>query len=312
MLFCLLNSRRFPCPRTHALHVRKLAEGFIQRGFHYKELDDPQKIADLSESDILYVSNHFSSEFFHRRVAASLQRNLMSLLKGSRTRLILWNFHTVPDWAALKMLPQQVVHLGEDIYAEAIAREPVLQSFRQQFPVVMLRYGAPMHPDFPASAQPVRDLDFNFVGHGYQKAMTQHCHEKYNSLIRNTPPSISEPLRVNSFRRAQVNLVFHATSNISKGIVVERFAEALSMGGIVFHDHPRISAEFLGHPALFHVTTPADIDQAFAEVMGRSEAERDAMRAASWQSWKLAGLSYFDQAGWILAAFKNKTEKGEA
>ena len=308
MLFCVLNTKLFPCPRTHMLHVRKLAEGFVQRGYHYKELTDSEEIAHLCETDILYVSNHFSSEFFHRRVASFLQRNLMSLLNGSRTRLILWNFHTAPDWAALKLLSQQVVHLGEDIYAEAIDREPVLQSFRQQFPVLMLRYGAPMHPDFPVSAQPGRDLDFNFVGHGYQKAMTRHCHEKYNSLIRNTPPSISEPLRVNSFRRAQVNLVFHAPSNISKGIVVERFAEALSMGGIVFHDHPRISAEFPGHPALFQVTTPADIDQAFAEVMGRSEAEHDAMRAASWQSWKQAGLSYFDQAGRILAAFKNKTE----
>lgn len=304
MLFCVLNTRLFPCPRTHMLHVRKLAEGFVQRGYHYKELNDPGEIADLSETDILYVSNHFSSEFLHRRFATTLQHILMSLLKDSRTRLILWNFHTVPEWAALKMLPHQVAHLGEDMYAEAIAREPVLRSFRQQFPVVMLRYGAPMHPDFAASAQPRRDLDFNFIGHGYQNTMTQHCHEKYNSLIRNTPPSISEPLRVNSFRRSQVNLVFHAPSNISKGIVVERFAEAISMGGIVFHDHPRISAEFPGHPALFHVTTPADIDQAYAAVRGRSEAERDAMRAASWQSWKQAGLSYFDQAGRILSALK--------
>jgi hypothetical protein len=293
-------------------HVRKLAEGFVQRGFHYKELNDPEEITFLSESDILYVSNHFSSEFLHRRIASALQRKLMVLLTATKSRLILWNFHTVPDWSALKALPQNVAHLGEDIYAEAVAREPVLLSFRQQFPVVMLRYGAPMHPDFPSEESVERDLDFNFVGHGYQKTMTQHCRDKYNSLILNTPPAISEPLRVNSFRRAQVNLVFHAPSNISKGIVVERFAEALSMGGIIFHDHPRITAEFPDHPAFFYVSTPTEIDDAFAVVMGRNAIERDSMRTASWQSWKQAGLSYFDQAGRILAAFKNNAESGEA
>lgn len=309
MLFCLLNTRAFPCPRTHALHVRKLAEGFIQRGYHFKELNDSDEIAYLCESDILYVSNHFSSEFFHRRVAAFLQRRLMALLERSRARLILWNFHTVPDWTALKMLSQQAVHLGEDLYSEAVDREPVLQSFRQQFSVVLLRYSSPMHPDFPVGMQPERDLDFNFVGHGYQLAMTRHCQENYNSLIRNTPPSISEPLRVNSYRRAQVNLVFHASSNITKGIVVERFAEALSMGGIIFHDHPRVSAEFPDHPALFYVAKPEDIDQAFAAVMGCSDAERTAMRSASWQSWKQAKLSYFEQAGRILSAFKPNREE---
>jgi hypothetical protein len=303
MLFCLLNDRLFPCPRTHALHVRKLAEGFIQRGFHFKEIT-ADELQHLSSVDVVYISNHFSTEPLHRLVKAKLQARLMALLHNTRASPVLWSFHTTADWGALKTLRQRVLHLGEDLYPEAVQAEPVLSRFRSDFNVLALRYAAPFHPQLSPLFDLPKEYDFNFIGHGYQRELTRYCEQRYHCMIRNTPPNVSEALRVNSFRRSQINLVFHAPSNISKGIVVERFAEALSMGGIVFHDHPRISGEFPDHPSLFHVTTPGVIDQAFAAVMSRSEAERNAMRAASWQSWKQAGLSYFDQAGRILSALK--------
>jgi len=303
MLFCLLNDRLFPCPRTHALHVRKLAEGFIQRGFHFKEIT-ADELQHLSSVDVVYISNHFSTEPLHRLVKVKLQARLMALLHNTRASPVLWSFHTTADWGALKTLRQRVLHLGEDLYPEAVQAEPVLSRFRSDFNVLALRYAAPFHPQLAPLFDLPKEYDFNFIGHGYQRELTRYCEQRYHCMIRNTPPNVSEALRVNSFRRSQINLVFHAPSNISKGIVVERFAEALSMGGIVFHDHPRISGEFPDHPSLFHVTTPGVIDQAFAAVMSRSEAERNAMRAASWQSWKQAGLSYFDQAGRILSALK--------
>jgi hypothetical protein len=291
--------------------VRKLAEGFIQRGYHFKEIK-ADELRHLSEVDIVYISNHFSTEPLHRLLGAKLQMHLMELLRYTRASLLLWNFHTTADWAALKLLRQRVLHLGEDMYPSAVQAEPILSHFRTDFNVLALRYAAPFHPQLSTLIDLTKEYDFNFVGHGYQRELTQHCEQRYRCLIRNTPPNVSEALRVNSFRRAHINLVFHAPSNISKGIVVERFAEALSMGGIVFHDHPRISDDFPDHPAIFYVSRPADIDQAFAVVMGRSEAERYAMRAASLQSWKQAGLSYFDQSSRILAAFKNDIEKGKA
>jgi hypothetical protein len=303
MLICLLNDRLFPCPRTHALHVRKLAEGFIQRGFHFKEIT-ADELQYLSSVDVVYISNHFSVEPLHRLLKEQLQARLMALLHKTRASLILWSFHTTTDWGALETLRQRVLHLGEDLYPEAVKAEPVLSRFRCDFNVLGLRYAAPFHPQFSALFDLPKEYDFNFIGHGYQRELTRYCEQRYHCIIRNTPPNVSEALRVNSFRRAQINLVFHASSNIIKGIVVERFAEALSMGGIIFHDHPRISDEFADHPSLFYVTTPVAIDQAFASVMSRSEAERNAMRVASWQSWKQTGLSYFDQAGKILSALK--------
>lgn len=301
MLFCVLNTRAFPCPRTHMLHVRKLAEGFIQRGFHYRELGDVNEIAYLTGADLLYVSNHFSTEILHRHVKASLQRLLIRHLKTTRARLILWSFHTAPDWRALEELPNKIVHLGEDLYPDAIDKEPVLRDFRNRFNVLTLKYASPLHPVHSERFEVPREHDFNFIGHCYQREMTSHCERKYRSLIRNTPPNVSEPLRVNSFRSSEVNLVFHAPSNLKKGVIVERFAEALSLGGVIFHDHPRISDEFPGLVSLFRVRSPADIDGTYEQVMRLSPADRTELREASWAAWKGSGLSYFDQAGRILS-----------
>jgi len=311
MLICLLNDWLFPCPRTHALHVRKLAEGFVQRGYHFKEIS-AEELKHLSEKDVVYISNHFNTEPIHRIVKTRLQAGLMELLNNTRASVVLWSFHTTADWDALKKIGQRerVLHLGENLYTEAVQSESVLRRFRSEFKVLTLQYSAPFHPEFSPLINLPREYDFNFVGHGYQRTLTKYCEQRYHCIIRNTPPNISEVLRVNSFRRSQINLVFHSPSNISKGIVTERFAEALSMGGIVFHDHPRISKEFPNHPAFFYVSTPADIDQAFAVVMSQSDVERNLMQTASWESWKQAGLSYFYQAGRILAALKSNVEKG--
>lgn len=306
MLFCILNDWRFPCPRTHMLHVRKLAEGFIQRGYHYRELQSAQELEHLQECDLLYVSNHFSCDPLHRPFAELLSRQLVARLAATRARLLLWHFHTLPDPGLLAGLSgHPALHIGEDLYPQAIEAESALKHFRQVFSVLPVRYASPFHPSYATFRDLPRRWDFNFVGAGYRHTLTSHCARNYNSLIRNTPPAISEPLRVNSFRLAEVNLVFHSSANVDKGIVVERFAEALSLGGLIFHDHPRITREFGGVAPVFEVGSTGDIDREFKQLRSLSPAERRALRQRAFEAWKTSGLSYFDQAGRILQAFSS-------
>jgi hypothetical protein len=97
--------------------------------------------------------------------------------------------------------------------------------------------------------------------------------------------------------------VFHSDANVRKGVIVERFAEALSWGGIIFHDHPLIAKTYQDSPSLFYVSTTSEIDDCFARIMQRTAAERRELRQASLELWKESGRSYFEQAGRILAAF---------
>ncbi len=312
MLFCVLNDPRFPCPRTHLSHVRKLGEGFVQRGYHYRELRRAAEIANLSACDLLYVSNHFSVDFLHRRFACILAKRLFSELRKTSARLILWNFHTLADWDCLRRIEDRTMHLGEDLWPESVAAEARLRGFREEFGVLALQYASPLHPQHATFHDLPRCWDFNFVGNGYKRELTRHCADRYRSLIRNTPPAISEPLRVNSFRLAEVNLVFHSDANIRKGVVVERFAEALSLGGILFHDHPRIAPEYAGVESVIQVNTVDDIDREFQRVMALSAQDRRHLREKSFHAWLRSGLSYFDQAGRILAAFDGLGNSSEA
>jgi len=285
------------------LHVRKLGEGFVQRGYHYKELQDINEVSYLSECDVLYISNHFCCDFFHKRLAKPLSKTLFRHLQGTQARLVLWNFHTLPDLDLLQKINAPILHLGEDLYPETIDAEPGLKSFRNSHNVLQLRYATPTHPHFAKLEDISKCWDMNFVGNGYRRSLTQYCNDNYRAFIRNTPPSISEPQRVNSFRQSEVNLVFHSDGNVEKGVVVERFSEALAFGGIILHDHPRISKEFPTLKSLALVKTSDDIRREFSRIMSLSTDERVALRQASFDAWRFSGLSYFDQAKRILDAF---------
>ncbi|MDB4309107.1 hypothetical protein N9913_02235 [Porticoccaceae bacterium] len=168
MIFAVLNSPFYPCPRTHLLHVRKLASGFSQRGYHFRIIDKIDEILDLQATDILYVSSHFCCDITHRPFSVLLEKKLIPRLRKTRAKLILWNFHILHNWSELHSLDKSVVHLGEDLYADAVDQEPVLSNFRKKFDVLALKYGSPMHPNFPCTIEVETDIDFNFVGHPYK------------------------------------------------------------------------------------------------------------------------------------------------
>jgi hypothetical protein len=237
-----------------------------------------------------------------------LWRTLSEGIRSIQTKLLLWHFHTVPHDLRSESFASPILHLGEDLYPEAIDADDKLREFRRANKVLALKYSSPLHPLESVFLDVPRTFDFNFVGHGYRRELTAHCERRYRSLIRNTPPVISEALRVNSFRRAEVNLVFHSGSNVTKGTVVERFAEALSLGGIVFHDHPRIAVDFPDLPSLKRVHSTDDIDRAFNEIMAYSPPERTKLRRLSFDAWRQSGLSYYDQAGRILNAYDSRAD----
>jgi hypothetical protein len=89
---------------------------------------------------------------------------------------------------------------------------------------------------------------------------------------------------------------------------VERFAEALSMGGIVFHDHPRIADRFPNMPSIVQVNSADEIDREFEKIMQISRDERHLLRQRSFDTWRSSGLSYFHQAGRVLDILEKRTK----
>jgi len=306
MIFCILNSVRYPVPRTHRLHVQKLAAGFIQLGYHFKELQSEDALKYLGAQDIVYISNHFSTELTHRLFSTRLSQQLARLLEQSRCRLLLWNFHTAPGWQETTALSERVVHLGECMLESAVRMEGELHTFRVRNNVFELRYSSPTLPSRTFAARPNVLYDCNFIGAGYQQSWTRHCANRYCALIRNTPPLVPESLRWNGFRESLVNLVFHSPANIRKGIVVERFAEAISLGGLIAHDHPRIREQYGDRAGFRYIDSIKNLDLAIEECRQMSHHEQQSARQLNYELWVHERLSYRDQAAQIRCRFKGE------
>lgn len=294
MNFCLLNSNSFPCPRTHKLHLIKFSTGFVQNGANFLELVSDDSLTHLRENDVVYISNHFSVEPLHRPFKKRLEKKLIVLLRKTKCQFIFWNFHTTSCFSSWQEFENRAIHLGENLSEKYITQEKLLIEFRERFSVHKLRYSSP-YEEVNINNGP-RDFDFQFIGSRYQTKILEHVKQKYRALIRFAPPIVDEVFRVNSFHNSLVNLVFHSTANVEKGIVVERFPEALSLGGIIFHDHPEIDKEFKHLDSVFYTPNVAEVDSSFEQLKSLSSNDVTELRHISRNAWEISELTYKKQA----------------
>ncbi|MDR8524424.1 hypothetical protein [Shewanella fidelis] len=294
MIFSLLDTKVFPCPRTHKLHLKKLASGFVQSGANFIELEEVSGLGHLSKNDVVYISNHFSVDPLHRPFKKHLEIKLVDILRKTKCKIIFWNFHTTSNFELWEEFNERAIHLGENMSDEYINEEDVLVQFRKKYNVHKLRYSSP-YENVSLNLEK-REFDFQFVGSNYQQKFIEHVSKNYNSFVRIAPPIVNEVLRVNSFHNSLINLVFHSSANIKKGIIVERFPEAISLGGIVLHDHPEIEREFGHVDSFYYVNSISDIDNAFKKVSALSESDINELRFLSRRAWLDSDLSYKKQA----------------
>ena len=129
-----------------------------------------------------------------------------------------------------------------------------------------------------------------YAGSKYKIAFNDLVRVVYpKSTILYYPPKINEVLRVNGFGEMMFSLVWHSDANVEKGIIVERFAEALSYGGLILHDHPEIDNRFSMFDHTF-VSTETDL----LKVM-ENMSFSDMVIESNYNLWKSSELSYYQQ-----------------
>lgn len=304
MNFCLLNTKFFPCPRTHKLHLIKFSTGFVQNGANFLELVREDSLTHLRANDVIYISNHFSVDPLHRPFKKYFEKKLISLLRKTKCQLIFWNFHTTSDFSLWQEFEHRAIHLGENLSDLYLTQEQVLVDFRKHYNVHKLRYSSPYEHVNINNGQ--RDFDFQFIGSRYQANILEHVKQNYHALIRFAPPIVDEGFRVNSFHNSLINLVFHSSANIIKGIVVERFPEAMSLGGIIFHDHPEIDKEFGHLDSVFYTPNIAEVDKSFDIIKELSSDDIAQLRQISRMAWANSELTYKKQTRKILELLRDK------
>jgi hypothetical protein len=116
------------------------------------------------------------------------------------------------------------------------------------------------------------------------------------SYIKLTPPIINEIKRVNSFTLSKINLVFHSEENKRKGIITERFAEALSYGNIIFHDNKRINEKIPELQGCRYVKSYEEIIDNFHFFNELSAFEFNEIVNKNREYWRTSPYSYRKQA----------------
>lgn len=309
MIFALLNTVKYPCPRTHRLHLEKFACGFIQNGYRFIEITNEESLLHLREDDVLYVSNHYSVEIIHSFIKKYLENSLHQLLSKTKCKLIFWSFHTSFDIYRWKEFSSRSIHIGEEMYQSFVDNSSVLSSFASEYDVHRITYSS---VKIQECSQPIitydREFDFHFIGSNYQENLLKYCKLKYSTNIKITPPIVDEVYRINSYNNSLINLVFHSKGNIAKGTIVERFPEALANGGIIIYDHPEIKNRFPNAKSLFFVDSVKDIDEVYNQIIYKSKDEIYQLRLESYNLWVNSDMSYKIQAKKIISKLKGGVE----
>ena len=222
-----------PCPGSHYLHTKKFLNGFKELGFEYVEINLVDQISQISENDIVYVSNHGLDD---------LDRALpvIEALGKRKAQYILWFWHQHLD-IAKQYFGERFVLTGEHFH-----HKPVLDSYQSTWNkqqglenYVPLTFASKLLPSQVGNLKREDRYLAHFVGANYKKSWNRRLQLRYRNVkIVNTPPFIGEAERESIFLSSGIALGWHSDSNIQNHVVVERVFEGLSYGNFVISDHP--------------------------------------------------------------------------
>jgi hypothetical protein len=188
---------------------------------------------------------------------------------------------------------KNVLFLKERFYDNLMNTSPEL-SFYRDVKFYELNYSSFMDPrrEYEPSN---RELGCFFAGSKYKESYNMEIKRLHpNSEFLYYPPKINEIARVSGFKRFTHSLVWHSDANVKKGIVVERFAEALSLGGMIIHDHDRIELEYLSVHKRF-VSCINDLSDILSGMIWEEDLSRE-----NYEYWRNSNLSYYQQVKNIL------------
>ena len=305
MIFAILNSIEFPIPRTHYLHVKKLAYGFIQNGYKFIEIKKVNDIKFLSKNCIVYISSHFFIDKFRVPFRSFLLKKLAKVLSKTPANLLLWSFHDI-DLRNDFISDKSHLYLTENYSNDWVNNCEKKLKFYDEKVFYKLEYSSYMDDRVPYKNLNFSNnkicFDFNFIGSKYKiKTLNKLKNDKFfKSQILFYPPIQNEIIIIQSFGASKINLVYHSNQNIKKGFFTERFPEALSLGNIVVHDHPDIQKNFKSEGIVFST----DLKYIKSLI---NEISLKKIRELSFQNyliWQKSELSYRKQAQKIIKKFR--------
>ena len=291
----ILNSIFFPVPRTHYLHVKKMAQGFAQLGYYVIETQSLKSIRNLTENDIVYISSHFHVDIYYRLTRRLQLEYLKATLDILKCKVLLWNFHTLESDYFFKS-NSNWLFLTESFYNSHFQEGNL--GFYSKVNFYQLQYSSSINDLIDSPITEIFKFDFNYVGSSYNFKILDKIMKNpdFKSLIKITPPIINEIDRINSFILSKINLVFHSEENKRKGIITERFAEALSYGNIIFHDNERILEHIPDLPGCLYVSSYQDIIEKYNYFKLLSNQELNEIIQQNRSYWKSSPFSYRKQA----------------
>jgi hypothetical protein len=269
------------------MHVLKFFDGFRQNGCNVFEIHNLSDIPDyLYEQSYVYVSAHFLFER-NRFLPFDLDKHLLNKIRKSSLKWLLWGFHDSGlrgDYANLN----NVLFLRECFDNSWIEQEKKL-TFYNSVRNYVLKYSSNKDPRLEFKSRERIEGCF-YAGSKYKMEYNTAVHEVFpNSRILYYPPKINEVLRVNGFGEFTFSLVWHSDANLKKGIIVERFAEALSYGGLIFHDHPEINKRF----SMFEHTLVSTTSELLFDLKSKRYSEM--IIESNYNLWRSSELSYYQQ-----------------
>ncbi|MDA8696223.1 hypothetical protein N9M12_00445 [Gammaproteobacteria bacterium] len=232
----------------------------------------------------------------------------MYLIKTSKSKFILWNFHDVNIDNFLKDIPSsKYLHIGEDYDPSNDENEEHVKKFRERNKVHLLEYSSSRLPNKIFSCfSNTKGFDLTYSGTLYKKSWIQELQKKYNCNFLIYPPKINENERIKNFTNGHINLCFHHDDSIRKGIITERFSESISMGGIVVHDSPKIH-KLYGHcSSIFFVENINQLFNAIEKILNLDQLTLKELRSQSFKLWQSSNLNYQKQVELIIEAFNEK------